>query len=118
MNCPTCGKIVPGLACEACANLKFYQAVRQSQRHYLADLKKDRVHFYAVRRGSSLHAEPWHLMLFGDRAHSYCGEEFLRPIYSNRTHLGWQYLKDHTREVCERCLDQLRALTEAAKEPA
>ena len=118
MNCPTCGREVKGLACEPCTNKRAYEVIRASQRNYLQDARKDRVRFFAVRRAmAGGETQPWHLALFGDRTHSYCGEEFLRPGYQNRTHLTWKYTQERPREVCEKCLWNLRWLEQAEAVP-
>lgn len=117
MNCPDCGREVLGLACEPCTNLRFHQEIRKAQHYFIRDVRKDRARFFATRRGipnSKGELTRWHLMLFGDRTHSFCGEEILHPVYSNRTHLAWHYIKDRSGEICDKCLSHLHKLEEQA----
>lgn len=112
MNCPKCGQEIVGLACPACTALNSRDAVIQMQPSYLADVRRGALLFYA-KRLSQRH--PWHLMLFGDRAHGLCGIEIAQAGKNNRREVPYSDLArlEAGKALCAACRNALHAIEEA-----
>lgn len=112
MICPRCGLMIAGLACPACTALKSRDAIFSAQSGHMPNVRAGRINFYCKRLSSK---HPWHLMLFGDRAHGLCGVEIERVGPNNRTEILYSKLDDHLRSkaLCPQCLQALRGIEEA-----
>ena len=87
MNCPVCGRYVEDLVCQHCVAESSREALWKLQASYIKHALDGRVlHFAGVRQDAE---RPWHLRLFGDASHAWCGVELLRPGAKNRRRLTW-----------------------------
>lgn len=111
MTCPRCGLMIAGLACPACTALQSRAAIFEMQGSHLPSVRAGRLNFYAKRLSSK---HPWHLMLFGDKAHGLCGVEIQAVGPHNRSDILYAKLDDHARAkaLCAACLHALRAIEE------
>lgn len=111
MICPRCGKSIEGLACPACTALQSREAIFHSQGMHMASVHAGRLPFYA-KRLSARH--PWHLMLFGDRAHAYCGTEINQKSPNNRREILYKQLAELAPPtgLCAACSEALKGIEE------
>lgn len=107
MTCPRCGQMYAGLACPACWALQSHAAVEAHQGMYLNDVRKGKRPFYAKRLSES---HPWHLMLFGDKAHGLCGIEIKSA--GKRNWRDFPYADLSRNDLCPKCLHKLRDIEE------
>jgi predicted amidophosphoribosyltransferase len=111
MKCPTCGMSVPGLACERCTAKRNREGIERAQKYYLEPVQKRGLNFFAMRESEH---HRWHLALFGDKTHAWCGEEIKAPGKDNRRHLSYQETHGpKSGDICPKCLAKLRKLEEA-----
>jgi hypothetical protein len=102
MQCPQCRAEYFGVICEACATRKSREAILQQQTLYLADVFTGK-YDWNLRPASK---GKFHLELFNDKAHAFCGVE-VHGKRSSKQH-ATLLMQD---EVCPACRDQVAALS-------
>ena len=109
MTCPRCGREIEWLACPACTKLNSREATFQMQGSHLENARRGLLPFYS-KRLSGRH--PWHLMLFGDRAHGFCGIEIATVGKDNRRETPYADLDrmQQSNALCPACLNTLHAI--------
>jgi hypothetical protein len=112
MNCPVCGRYVEDLVCQHCVAEQSREALWKLQASYVEGARAGRVNFAGVRQAGE---HPWHLRLFGDAAHAWCGRELLRPAAKNRRRLTWPEVTGVLRpRLCPECVRKLVEVAERA----
>lgn len=115
MTCPRCGLMIAGLACPACLALQSREAIYKMQGSYLGPVRAGRMPFLAKRLSIK---HPWHLMLFGDRAHGWCGIEIQAVGPNNRSEIPYKKLADWVKHwekdcgFCPKCIAALAQIEE------
>jgi hypothetical protein len=110
MICPDCGQAYEGFACPRCLKAKGAEDIFETQGSHLDNVRKGYRHFYSKRLSAK---HPWHLMLFGDRAHGFCGIEIAQVGKNNRWDLPYSALAAMgERELCPKCRYTLHQIEE------
>lgn len=110
MECPRCGRWSEGLACAYCTEEKSRLAIWDLQLTYLDSWRRNETSFAVVRVRVNA---PWHLRLFGDLEHTWCGEKITAGP-RNRDRLLYKEVTNSTlrNPVCAECVGKLRELEE------
>ena len=102
MQCPQCKAEYSGVTCPACAIRKSREAILAQRSLYLADVIKGRYDWNLRPAGHG----KFHLELFNDKAHAFCGVE-VKGKRSEKQH-ALLLMQD---EVCPGCRYQVAALS-------
>jgi hypothetical protein len=121
MRCPECGREIEEwkLGCERCLKIRGAEDIFRMQGSHLEYVRKGHRHFYSKRLSAK---HPWHLMLFQDKAHGFCGIEILQAGKNNKWDLPYSAMRQLKPkvELCEKCIYTLHQIEEqeAMKEEA